>query len=189
MGDIENLVSSPEILNWLRCHIALYFVRKAILDPVIETIKIFHENVLRSVRDTEGLPQSAICSQCSTHETLPCPTRYYCKGGKHECKRHVTPPKRCPNNICNVIQNLLQNEDRYRTVSWQNTDAKKWCTSSWELAKCYMPPTGYTDSSTPEETDLNGLLSIMINCKAFETLSTGITRDHGIFVQVIIIVR
>jgi hypothetical protein len=47
--------------------------------------------------------------------------------------------------------------------SWLNTDAKKWCESHWEIAKCFIDGGGYADKKNASETDCKGLLSIVTN--------------------------
>lgn len=51
---------------------------------------------------------------------------------------------------------------------WKNANKKKWCTSSWEFAKCFIYASGYKNKNAIEEVDLNALLNIIKNCKQFE---------------------
>jgi hypothetical protein len=46
---------------------------------------------------------------------------------------------------------------------WQNTDPSKWFSDHWELAKCYLGTTGYQNRCSAFETDVTGLLTIVIN--------------------------
>ena len=50
-------------------------------------------------------------------------------------------------------------------LCWRNTDRTKWETDAWEIAKIFMGP-GQTASS-PADTDLMGLLQLVLNCQLF----------------------
>ena len=56
-------------------------------------------------------------------------------------------------------------------MQWTNTDATKWTSDYWELAKCYLPY-GYDATRNETEADLSGLLSLIINCKDVDNYLT-----------------
>ena len=47
-----------------------------------------------------------------------------------------------------------------------NTDAKRWATDNFEVAKCFLPK-GYGNRKSLEKVDMVGLLNICINCRKF----------------------
>ncbi|KAH3799224.1 hypothetical protein DPMN_152830 [Dreissena polymorpha] len=39
----------------------------------------------------------------------------------------------------------------------------------WEIGKCFLPPDGYSSVLCVQESDFNGVISIMLNCLHFQT--------------------
>ncbi|XP_052798034.1 uncharacterized protein LOC128230073 [Mya arenaria] len=58
-------------------------------------------------------------------------------------------------------------------LTLKNTKAENWAHSPWEIAKVFMPPAGYENKTTIEETDFNGIAAFIINCKRFRGKITG----------------
>ncbi|KAH3875448.1 hypothetical protein DPMN_038714 [Dreissena polymorpha] len=78
-------------------------------------------------------------------------------------------------NTCNWFKASIeliitkQGLEKYSNPSWKNTRAELWATNHWEIAKCYLPPDGYTDIASVQGTDFNGVISILLNCTHFDT--------------------
>ncbi|WAR23900.1 hypothetical protein MAR_037569, partial [Mya arenaria] len=58
-------------------------------------------------------------------------------------------------------------------LTLKNTKAENWAHSAWEVVKVFMPPAGYENKTTIEETDFNGIAAFIINCKRFQGKITG----------------
>jgi hypothetical protein len=82
------------------------------------------------------------------------------------------PNQKCPNNICHNVKDALHKHHRYQGPSWQVTDATKWCSDAFQIAKCYLPPKGYDNKSSFAEIDFNGTLGIIINNTRFQNQMT-----------------
>ncbi|XP_052796403.1 uncharacterized protein LOC128228896 [Mya arenaria] len=54
------------------------------------------------------------------------------------------------------------------SLAMKNTKTENWFHSPWEIAKVFMPPSGYLDKTTIDETDFNGIAGFIINCKRFQ---------------------
>ncbi|XP_052787510.1 uncharacterized protein LOC128222512 [Mya arenaria] len=87
----------------------------------------------------------------------------------------------CPSQICDDFRDKLCAVHRYGGPSWKNTKADQWCSSHWQVAKSFMPPDGYQDVSTFDETDFNGIISFMINCTEIQrSVSFNITNQPNV---------
>ncbi|XP_052761451.1 uncharacterized protein LOC128204126 isoform X2 [Mya arenaria] len=119
-----------------------------------------------------------ICQSCSTQEIVHCnPRNKVCNSGR--CKFHHDPNTKqlilyrpCLKNICDTLRNAIEHTHRFGNPSWKNTDTRKWCVNAWDIAKCFMPPDGYADIDNEDDTDLNGIISVFINCEEIQQYFT-----------------
>lgn len=152
---------------WIKCSVAAEITENGIQQFVQKEITNFHQRVMNTCT-----PSGSTCNTCSTPSVVPCPTYYVCQlyfDKERKCKmcfyHQTVKPAVCPKNICNVIFKEIERNHQKKKPSWKNTDASKWCSNYWELAKCYCPSEGYGESSCANEIDLNGLVSILQFCK------------------------
>ncbi|XP_052809434.1 uncharacterized protein LOC128237897 [Mya arenaria] len=111
----------------------------------------------------KGIDIGCHCNSCRTAEIVPCNPR--------NTKQYI-PTRPCPNNICGTLRNSIEQKHRFGNPSWKNTDARKWCVNAWDIAKCFMPPDGYAEVDNETDTDLNGIISVYINCEEFQQYFT-----------------
>ncbi|XP_052229141.1 uncharacterized protein LOC127843274 isoform X2 [Dreissena polymorpha] len=52
----------------------------------------------------------------------------------------------------------------------KNTCAEQWACNHWQIGKCFMPPDEYIGVTSIRDTDFNGVISVMLNCKHFDNL-------------------
>ena len=57
--------------------------------------------------------------------------------------------------------------DPDRVNSWRNCDSRDWPKKHWEVAKVFMSQ-GYNDKHNASQTDISGLLCVVINAEVFE---------------------
>ncbi|KAH3829596.1 hypothetical protein DPMN_102822 [Dreissena polymorpha] len=154
--------------NWIKCNLAQRDVKNVLAEFVEEDIKDLQQHLLHNVQTSKGLPSNTICNRCRIQNLLKCPTGKMCKFKNKACSFHKDAslkPRQCPTNgLCGDIRIGIIDHHRYGGPSWKNTDASKWCTDSWTIAKCYMPPDGYLNVKSADNTDFNGVLSVIINC-------------------------
>lgn len=179
------MTESPNTKNWLKCALAVKAVRTGILSFVTREIDVFHKDILKKV------PNGELCNSCTIQQIVPCPTRNVCGSqfGKNKCPFHKTIPSAiCHKNVCDKFRIAIEEEHRYRSPTWKNTDASKWCTNSWQLAKCFMPKDGYEDICSADQTDFNGFMNVLLNCKRFEALfDSDLSSKTGVCHKVICI--
>lgn len=169
MADYSDILNNPDNQNWVKIALAVHITREGLLPVVKKTILQFQSSILKNIgRASADLP--ATCNSCETYHLLSCPTTGACSRATGRCKYHSAPPRPCPEGICNKFKAEIEANHRFRTPSWKNTDAKAWCTDSWQIAKCYMSPDGYSNVQSAEETDFNGIVNVFINCKRFDYL-------------------
>ncbi|XP_060597173.1 uncharacterized protein LOC132751080 [Ruditapes philippinarum] len=170
---------SPKLLekkynNWVKAQLAVLFTKEGVEPFVCNEIQHFQLKCLHDICYLNGLPSGTCCSGCYTENLVKCPTARLCNVGRGKsCSYHrnVTTQYNssgCPNKICHKFKTEIQNAHRYNGPSYKNTDATKWCSNSWEVAKCFMPPDGYKDKASATETDFNGIISVILNHKDFQ---------------------
>lgn len=161
MTDYMAIFKTKESQNWAKCSVAIQVARLGILEFCQSKIKNFHSYLISKLP-----PGSAIaCTTCNVRDVLP-----YSTSG-HRCRVCKCPSKQCPVGICDVLRNEIEKQHRYGVISWKNTNIENWFDTPWEVAKCYFPPDGYKLKTTGEETDINGLISLILMNKVFESFS------------------
>ena len=155
MAALAQHMKDTEYANWVKNTLALKITLGVLKTYVDKEIPTIHASITGSCR-----PEA--CSSCN-----------------------VSRAPDCPNNVCNVVQNEIIESHRKGEPSFCNTNAKKWSTDAWEIAKCFIPPiTGYK-FCTQLKADFSAVINIIINCKHFDTLvSCDLDQDRNIFCQV-----
>ncbi|XP_052766385.1 uncharacterized protein LOC128207479 isoform X2 [Mya arenaria] len=79
----------------------------------------------------------------------------------------------------------IEGHHRSNGPSWKNTNANDWCSNPREVAKCFLPPDGYLNVQTADDTDINGIINLIINCKFFDNYFTDdLARPQNICTKV-----
>lgn len=172
-----------EVENWLKCALAVKETRSGIICFVREEIEKLKNDILRQVCKSIGLANSTYCGKCETYNLFKCPIKGICDKSGKNCSFHEIghTPQPCPNKLCDGFVTQLMKLYRNGKCHWQNTDAKLWYTDSWQLAKCFMPESGYKDANSAENTDFNGIVYVILNCKHFDKLfSCDLTAKHNL---------
>ncbi|KAH3824608.1 hypothetical protein DPMN_126445 [Dreissena polymorpha] len=157
MATNTKLFTDKETNNCIKASIALYVTKQGLTNFLDTQLQNVHSIVGRS------------CGNCTIEKLIPCPTNPYCyKRKRNKCPFHKSQkPQPCP-TCDNVKQNIILLH-RYGGPSLKNTRAEKWAHDYWEIGKCYLPPDGYSSVSSVQESDFNGVISIMLNCRHFQT--------------------
>ncbi|KAH3779526.1 hypothetical protein DPMN_157329 [Dreissena polymorpha] len=173
MAGLADVFSEQERTNWLKACLGLTIAKHALEEFVDREIKDFQTKIFQSVRSRLNLSIATVCTNCTTANLLKCPTLNVCKiSGKNACKSmHSTPakqPRHCSMKICDKVRDEIIKEHRYGNPSWKNTSSEQWGSNHWQIAKCFLPPDGYNGVGSAHETDFNGIISVMLNCKHFD---------------------
>ncbi|XP_052821010.1 uncharacterized protein LOC128246699 [Mya arenaria] len=170
MASYRDSLREEEFQNWIKAALALKITQEGLQIFVEEVLTCVHQDIYSNVRTSKGLPLGATCAHCFTENVLNCPTRGICTSKKN-CKFHNGPSKQyvpCPNGICEGVRDEIVQHHRFSGPSWKNTNADKWSTIPWEIAKCFFPPDGYKTVSSIKDSDFNGVISVMMNCEDFQ---------------------
>ncbi|XP_052802980.1 uncharacterized protein LOC128233372 [Mya arenaria] len=170
MASYKDILKEKDNQNWLKGSLALRITKTGLRGLVEGESHRVQQNIHSSVLHARHLAAGTTCSLCLTEHVLPCPTRGLCSHPRN-CKYHNTPFKihrPCLLQICEDFRDGICAVHRYSGPSWKNTKADQWCTNHWQVAKCFMPPDGYHDVTSYDETDFNGIISVMINCTEFQ---------------------
>lgn len=181
MTDYAAIFVTAENQNWAKYALAVHIARDGLLDFVKSQAAQLQADL---IKNNLQKPLAPVCTACTTADVVPCRSSGICTFFRGKCKFHTSVSKKCPRRLCNKIRTDIEKEHRYYGPSWKNTNAKAWCTNAWEIAKCFFPPDGYLDKTTAEETDFNGILSFILNCKRFDNLLPGLRQHNSIFHQV-----
>ncbi|XP_053382077.1 uncharacterized protein LOC123540064 isoform X2 [Mercenaria mercenaria] len=182
-------LSGAKFKNWIKAGLGVLFTKEGIEPFVHDEIEQFQQKCLSDICNNNGLPAGTTCSICCTENVVICPTNRICNARRGKCNFHRNSatqylPSGCPNKICHNFKNEIQRAHRYFGPSYKNTDATQWCSNSWEVAKCFMPPDGYTDAMNAADTDFNGITSVVLNYKAFQTkIHDDLSKQNNIFEQ------
>ena len=183
-------ISKSKFKNWIKAALAVLITKQEIEPVVYDEIEHFQKKCLQDIAIFNGLPIARTCSSCCTENVIACPTNGICKVKRGRCKYHRNNatkyrPSCCPDNICHNLKSEIEKAHRYHGPSFKNTDATKWCSNPWEIAKCFMPPDGYKNVGSAGETDFNGIISVIINYKEFEAKVTdNLSKPGNNFEQV-----
>ncbi|KAH3799229.1 uncharacterized protein CXorf38-like isoform X3 [Dreissena polymorpha] len=152
-----NLFTDKEATNWFKACIALNVTKEGLTN--------FLEKELQKVHSVVGTS----CGKCCIEKLIKCPTLKYCKKTKgNNCIFHKSQqPQHC--QICDKVKQNIVTLHRYGGPSWRNTHAENWAHDYWEIGKCFLPLDGYSSVSSVQESDFNGVISIMLNCLHFQT--------------------
>ncbi|XP_052218473.1 uncharacterized protein LOC127836083 isoform X2 [Dreissena polymorpha] len=173
MASLADVFTEKERTNWLKAWLAVDIAKSGLEQFAENEAKSVHINIYNNV--LSSVPAPAVCNLCNTANLLQCPTQGICnkRGAKSACTAmHDTAakqPRPCPDNVCNKVLNEIEKQHKYAIPSWKNTTATLWASTPWQIAKAYLPPDGYSGKSSIQDTDFNGIISFMMNCKHFNT--------------------
>ncbi|KAH3811179.1 hypothetical protein DPMN_139585 [Dreissena polymorpha] len=172
MANLSAVFTVKERTNWLKTWLAVDIAKSGLEQFVENEAKTIHTNIFKNVWSNNS-PQ-ATCSVCQTANLLKCPTQGVCNthGAHSTCTsmhdNAAKQPRPCPSNVCNRVQDEIVKQHKFKKPSWKNTIAQQWTTNPWQIAKAYFPPDGYAGQCSVQETDFNGIISFMMNCKHFD---------------------
>lgn len=133
-----DFLKCEEEIWWLKNWLAIRVTKVMLQGFVLREIEAFHENLKRS---------KLACTTVSCSSTSG--THQIDSSYQHHLETNIERQNRCPK-------------------PWRNCDRSKWCCSSWEIAKSFIYAPGYKDHATAEDTDLNGILHVILNFKPFQ---------------------
>ncbi|XP_060558086.1 uncharacterized protein LOC132718410, partial [Ruditapes philippinarum] len=173
MASVNPILLEKETSNWVKAQLAVLYTKEGLEPFVCYEIQQFQLKCLDDICYNNGLLSGTLCSSCCAENLVKCPTNKICNVGRGKCRYHRNAATRFnpagrPNKICHNFTTEIQNVHRYSDPSYKNTDATLWYGNFWEVAKCFMPPDGYADKASSAETDFNGIISIILNHKAFQ---------------------
>ncbi|XP_052766182.1 uncharacterized protein LOC128207351 [Mya arenaria] len=174
MASYKTLFQEKKNQNWLKASVAVDITRTGIIPFVTTIVTILYKDICANVERINGLPPGVTCNACTTPNVLKCGTKGVCGRLRFlPCKFHQTAMfRKCPANICNEFMLGIEGHHRFNGPSWKNTNASDWCSNPWEVAKCFLPPDGYLNVKTADDTDINGIINLIINCKFFDSYFT-----------------
>ncbi|KAH3823145.1 hypothetical protein DPMN_124944 [Dreissena polymorpha] len=164
MAKLGDVFTEKERTNWLKALLGLNITKVGLHNFVDIEIKMLQQSFVQ--------PQlNSLCSSCVTANLLKCPTRGVCKPLNGICTMHDTPAKQtrgCPTKFCEKFRDEIVINHKFSNPSWKNTSAEEWTKNHWQIAKCFLPREGYANVNSIQNTDFNGVINVIINCKRFD---------------------
>ncbi|KAH3811274.1 hypothetical protein DPMN_139683 [Dreissena polymorpha] len=172
MSSLVDVFTDKGTTNWLKAWLAVDIAKSGLDQFADNEAKTVHANIYNAVWSSGQFP--AMCIGCCTANLLKCPTPEICnkRGTNSLCQgmhdNIAKQPRPCPNNVCNKVLDEIKTLHKFSIPSWKNTSAEQWARNPWEIAKAYLPKDGYAGKSSVQDTDFNGIISFMMNCKHFD---------------------
>ncbi|KAH3786587.1 hypothetical protein DPMN_164694 [Dreissena polymorpha] len=170
MANLSDVFTESERTNWLKAWLAIDIAKSGLEQFAEDEAKILQSNIYNAIL-TSG---AVACTGCHTANLLQCPSPGICNKQKTNSlctSMHDTAskqPRQCPANVCNKVLIEIAKQHKFAKPSWKNTEAIHWASCPWQIAKAYLPPDGYTEKGSAQDTDFNGIISFMMNCKHFD---------------------
>ncbi|XP_053395355.1 uncharacterized protein LOC123523947 [Mercenaria mercenaria] len=155
-------LENPRYRDWVRAALGLKYLKQGLEGFVTICIQDQHTTFISG----KELGSSGVqCTQCTRDNLLPDHPRNNCiQRFRNRCFcNNPTGRRKCPNNVCSRFYDLIVLDHDERSPFWPNTDPSKWYCDIWELAKCFLGTHCQDDVKSAAETDLTGLLTIIIN--------------------------
>lgn len=188
MSDEETSWSNKKYIYWLKAAKGLEYLQDGIEEFVEDGTCRHHKDLLKRT----GVTNSNGCNNCTIENILPehpggiCSqaNRQFCLCTKNKRNRRLCPAA----GICSKMYDCIVFDHCFKSPLWSNTDPRKWCTSSWSIAKAYQTTNGQNTSA--KNTDASGLLSIIINDTTFadqlqNPVNPGTDQTKNIYCQVL----
>jgi hypothetical protein len=148
--------------------ILLQHTRDVLVPFCGEIIKHQHQTLLQTVKQKCNI-DIMTCSVCEIQTLSPyhvrtkknsCPLRY------HHCNCLKSKETyECPTKVCGAIYDELIKLHICRSPYMMKLDISKLYEDPWEVNKCFIPY--ICNSNSLEDTDITGILHIIINSKSF----------------------
>ncbi|XP_060569438.1 uncharacterized protein LOC132727867 [Ruditapes philippinarum] len=170
--NLESDLRNTKYRNWVRGVLAYKYLKCGLKGFADYLVVAEHQRILSAHRNT--------CNQCNFRDLKPVHKkdlssgRSICPRSQNNCNCLRQNKIPCPNNFCDaVFEDILNSHGSTPPApNWKNTDVQKWCSSPWEIAKCFINAPGYTDKSSATDIDASGLLHLFINNTNFHSHMT-----------------
>lgn len=180
---LEEQLENQNHIHWYRGCLGFKYLRDGLVQTVDTIVKNQHIDFMKNL-------VCSGCNQCSLNTLSPSHGRVgnSCREGRSKCfclRSKIRRP--CPNSFCGHVYDSIVTYHKYSDPNWSNTNLANWGSSYLEIAKCFINSGGYKDKHNIEYIDCSGLLSIIINNRAFESSVTGISSGldpSALFIQV-----
>ena len=156
MVGLDDHLKDPLYANWVKNTRALSIINATLRPYVVLEVSSIHRSII------SRCPAGVTCESCYWRRAPSCPKKF-----------------------CDIIKREIENNHRYGEPSFDNTNAKKWKTDAWEIAKCFMPLSKGYRECTSSEADFSAIVNIIINGQPFDALvSCDLNHSENIFSKV-----
>ncbi|XP_053390924.1 uncharacterized protein LOC128553773 [Mercenaria mercenaria] len=159
MTNTDKIKNKP-YRNWVRGALGLFYLHKGLYRFTDRVVKAEHARIIQHLTP---------CTGCAIENILPVHAASG-KGciqknkGKCNCRKRTN--RNCP--TCSQIYDDIVHQHRFKEPHWV-TDCSTWYSDHWQFAKCFLTTTIKGSNNTAADTDVSGLLSIIINGEFFQS--------------------
>ncbi|XP_060575833.1 uncharacterized protein LOC132733247, partial [Ruditapes philippinarum] len=150
-----------------------------------------HKDIINQIQQTKTPQPNVPCVACQITTLQPDHVRVsrgICPFKQDKCNCCFPNNKKpCPNNVCGAIyDNIIQNHASMPPAPfWRNSDAQQWSTDPWSVCKCFINAPGYKAITSAADTDITGLLHLIINDKYFHShIGCNVAGTNNLFAKV-----
>lgn len=150
MSSIDNILNDPEHQNWIKRHLCTEQTKKGLEKFAEQRSIALHNHILWQLRGT--IAAGLTCAGSSIRSIR----------GRWKIS--------CCNSCQLYVDEALKEKTNHFVFSkqnWNNSDPQHWPHKPWELTKIYMNPGQKRTLTTPEDTDLCGILNLIDHCNFF----------------------
>ncbi|XP_045197275.2 uncharacterized protein CXorf38 homolog isoform X2 [Mercenaria mercenaria] len=166
--DHQSELEKSKYRNWVRGGLAYKYLKDGLEGFADDVVLREHKRILQAINPTPGLTcnQSNLRNLKPLHKSVKDPTgKSRCPWRQNNCNCMHSKKQECPNKVCDaILEEILKSHGSTPPApNWKNTVAQNWCSSPWEVAKCFINAPGYSDKSSAADIDAPGLLHLFIN--------------------------
>ena len=161
--------------QWVKAGLGLGYLREGLAPFCQKIADQQHRDIIDSIQRQKCFPLPVTCGACNIRTLKPDHVRRgnkVCPFGQTNCNCWFPNGKTpCPNNICGAIyDSIIQSHaSNPPAPNWKNTDSHMWTVDPWSVAKCFINAPGYSNKTSAAETDVTGLLHLIVNNIYFQS--------------------
>ncbi|XP_060573591.1 uncharacterized protein LOC132731427 [Ruditapes philippinarum] len=187
----ETHLKNNKYRQWVKAGLGLRYLQEG-LAPFCDDIgKQQHNDIINKIQQTKTPQPNVPCGACQITTLQPdhVPvSKGICPLLQKNCNCcFPKKTKRCPNNICGAIyDSIIQyHASTPPAPFWRNSDSQQWSTDPWSVCKCFINVPGCKDKTSAVDTELIGLLNVIINNKYFHNhFGCNVTGPNNLFSKV-----
>ena len=148
MADVEKDLEDEGYIRWVQSSTCLGLAKESIESFALQRSNVLHQNVKTNLKD-----RSSEYDMCKHPKVVKVGNKWEMNCKCSGCQSYI-----------DALVSLCYKDFTFSAGNWNNADIRLWPTDPWEMAKVYMNPNQKANQTSPQETDLSGILNFLANC-------------------------